>query len=83
MRDSKAGGGKVAALPFDDGELRLLADLAEEHQLPPAAVLKMLRLEHGFYRSGRRKGLFPALREIVDLLATEATPSTSEPDALR
>ena len=77
------GEGRPVNLPFADNELQLLSDLAEEHKLPPESILNMLRLEHGFYRSGRRRGLFPALREIVDLMAADSKGSGSGSDASR
>ena len=47
----------------------LLERIAREHDVPPEALLEMIDLELSFHRAGRRRGLFPKLREIVSRTA--------------
>jgi hypothetical protein len=48
---------------------RLLEGIAREYRVPAELLSEAIELELSFYRSGRRRGLFPALREIISRAA--------------
>lgn len=50
-------------------ELALLYEIAESKNLPPEAILKMIHEENAYYEMGRRRGLFPALHQIINDVA--------------
>lgn len=56
-------------LAFGDAELAELSRLCALKQLDAAVVLKMLELEQDLAPMGKRRGLRPKLRELVEGLA--------------
>lgn len=60
------------------GDLPVLERVAQEHGVPADALVRMIELEASFHRSGRRRGLFPALREILSKAA--AAGAERDPD---
>jgi hypothetical protein len=50
---------------FNESELLLLDEIACRHGLTVDAVLRLLEVEAAFLGMGRRRGLFPKLRELV------------------
>jgi hypothetical protein len=50
-------------------ELAILYDIAGRNGVPAEAVLKMIREENAYYEMGRRRGLFPALHQVVNDVA--------------
>ncbi len=50
-------------------ELAILHEIAERHSVPADSVLRMIAEENEFYAMGRRRGLFPALHQIINELA--------------
>jgi hypothetical protein len=61
---------------FSDHELRLLHDAAAKHGLPAGSLSRLLELEGSFQGMERRRGLFPAMRRLVEELAEERIPAT-------
>lgn len=53
-------------------ELDILERIADQHGVPAEAIVKLVELELGFHKMGRRRGLFPAMREVVAETATRA-----------
>ena len=60
--------------PYTAEELAILERVAGAHQVSPERLLELVQLELGFYKMGRRRGLFPALRAVV---TEETTCGTS------
>src|SRR4051794_40010314 len=56
---------------FSETELRLLREAAAEHGLSQASLHRLLELEASFQGMGRRRGLFPAMRQLVEELAAD------------
>ena len=51
--------------PYTAEELAILERVARVHQVDADRLLELVQLELGFYKMGRRRGLFPALRAVV------------------
>lgn len=60
--------------PYTAEELAILERVAGVHQVKAERLLGLVQLELGFYKMGRRRGLFPALRAVV---AEETTSGAS------
>jgi hypothetical protein len=52
-------------------ELRILQKVSTRHGVPVEALLDLVNLEIGFHKMGRRRGLFPAIKEVVSQVAKE------------
>jgi hypothetical protein len=61
--------------PYTAEELAILERVARVHQVDADRLLGLVQLELGFYKMGRRRGLFPALRAVV---AEETAGGTSD-----
>lgn len=64
--------------PYTEDELAVLERVASAHHVPREALVEMVRLELMFHSMGRRRGLFPALRNVVQSVAT-SDRSAEEP----
>jgi len=58
-------------LAFGDAELSELRRLCEQHRLRADVVLRMLELEQTKSGMGKRRGLRPQLRELVEELSAD------------
>jgi hypothetical protein len=54
---------------YTNEELAILYEIAEKRGVPPEAVLRMIREENAYYEMGRRRGLFPALHQVINDVA--------------
>lgn len=50
-------------------ELAILYEIAGNNEVPAEAILRMIREENAYYEMGRRRGLFPALHQVVNDVA--------------
>jgi len=62
---------------FNESELLLLEEIASRHGVAADAVLRLLAVEASFHGMGRRRGLFPKLRELV-VEVTDKSATTLE-----
>jgi methyl coenzyme M reductase beta subunit len=54
---------------YTNDELAILYEVAARHKVPAEAILKMIREETAYHEMGRRRGLFPALHQIINDVA--------------
>lgn len=57
---------EAEASGYTHEELAILYEIAEKHGVSPEAILRMIREESAYYEMGRRRGLFPALHQIIN-----------------
>lgn len=57
---------EAEASGYTHDELAILYEIAEKHRVPAEVVLRMIREENAYYEMGRRRGLFPALHQIIN-----------------
>lgn len=60
---------EAGASGYTHEELAILYETAEKHGVSADAILRMIREENAYYEMGRRRGLFPALHQIVNDVA--------------
>lgn len=60
---------EAEASGYTHEELAILYEIAEKRGVGPEAVLRMIRVENDYYEMGRRRGLFPALHQIINDVA--------------
>lgn len=60
---------EAEASGYTHDELAILFETAEKHNVPAEAILRMIREENAYYEMGRRRGLFPALHQIINDVA--------------
>lgn len=51
---------------YTDEEKKLLEEICEEKEVPFSAIEQLIEEESEFHGMGKRKGLFPAIRRIVE-----------------
>jgi len=56
---------------YTETEKKLLEDICEKKDVPFSALEQLIEEEADFHGMGRRKGLFPAIRRIVEKATEE------------
>lgn len=51
---------------YTDEEKKLLEEICKEKEVPFSAIEQLIEEESEFHGMGKRKGLFPAIRRIVE-----------------
>lgn len=54
---------------YTEKELAILRQVSAKNDVPEDALLDLVNLELAFHKMGRRRGLFPAIREVVSRVA--------------
>jgi hypothetical protein len=60
---------------YSDEEQVILEAVGHKYGVSPASILELIDLESTFHHMGRRRGLIPALREVVAAVAARQVPT--------